>query len=94
MHASEPRYTKAETARLGQERYRKDVQPLVEAAHQGEFVAIDIESGAYELDKDDFAATEKLLARQPDAQIWLMRVGHPATRCMGGSRLAAKHSKD
>jgi len=94
MHASEPRYTKAETARLGQERYRLEVQPFVEAAHFGEFVAIDIESGAYELDKDDYIATEKLLMRQPDAQIWLMRVGRPATRRMGGSRLAAKHDAE
>lgn len=94
MNASEPRYTKAETARLGQERYRKDVQPLVEAAHFGEFVAIDIESGAYALDKDDYTATEKLLALRPDAQIWLMRVGHAATRRMGGPRLAAKHDDE
>lgn len=90
MNAPAPRYTKAETARLGQERYRLEVQPFVEAAHFGEFVAIDIESGAYELDKDDFAATEKLLARQPNAQIWLMRVGRPAARRMGGSRFGAK----
>ncbi len=94
MQASEPRYTKAETARLGQERYRLEVQPFVEAAHFGEFVAIDIESGAYALDKEDYKATDKLMMRQPDAQIWLMRVGRPATRRMGGSRLAAKHSKD
>lgn len=94
MHASEPRYSKEETARIGQERYRLEVQPFVEAAHFGEFVAIDIESGAYALDKDDYTATEKLLARQPNAQIWLMRVGRPTTRRMSGPRLAAKHDAE
>ncbi len=94
MNAPAPRYSKEETARIGQKRYRQEVQPFVEAAHQGEFVAIDIESGDYALDKDDFTATEKLLASQPDAQIWLMRVGHPAARRMGRPRFGAKHSKD
>ncbi len=90
MNAPAPRYSKEETARLGQERYRLEVQPFVEAAHQGEFVAIDIESGAYELDKDDYTATEKLLMRQPDAQIWLMRVGHATAYRIGGPRYPVK----
>ncbi len=47
-------------------------------------MAIDIESGNYEVDRDDFAATERLLARCPDAQIWLARVGQPAAYRMGG----------
>ena len=32
----------------------------------------------YEVDADDYTATERLLRRNPDAQIWLVRVGHRA----------------
>ncbi len=92
MLASAPRYSKEETARRGQERYNQEVRPLVEAAHQGEYVAIDIETGAYELSPDDYTATENLLARQPNAQIWLARVGHAATYQIGGPRSTAKRS--
>jgi hypothetical protein len=33
--------------------------------------------GDYDLDRGNFAATERLLARRPNAQIWLLRAGHP-----------------
>jgi hypothetical protein len=91
MIASLPHYSKEETARRGQEIY-DTVRPSVEATHQGEFVAIDIETGDYELNKDDYTATENLLIRQPNAQIWLARVGYAAAYRIGGPRSTAKRS--
>jgi hypothetical protein len=41
----------------------------------GKLVAIDIETGAYEIADDELAACDQLDARLPDAQIWLMRAG-------------------
>jgi hypothetical protein len=35
------------------------------------------------MDHNDFAATEILLGRHPDAQIWLMRVGQPTAYHIG-----------
>jgi len=46
-------------------------------------VAIDIETGAYELDADELAASDRLLARIPNAQIWLCRVGSRYARRFG-----------
>jgi hypothetical protein len=89
MTVLQPRHSREEFARRGNMIYERDIRARVEAAHEGEFVAINIETGAYELDKDDYNATERLLAREPDAQIWLLRVGHPATYRMGGGRSAA-----
>jgi hypothetical protein len=57
----------------------------VEPGCAGQFVAIDIETGGYELDTDDYAATERLVARYPDAQIWIMRVGQPTAYRIGRS---------
>ena len=89
MNTSQPRYSQEETARRGQELYERAIRPLVEAAHPGEYAAIDIETGIYELDKDDYSATEKLLARQPDAAIGLFAVGRATTYRIGGPRSSA-----
>ena len=78
MPALQPHYSKEEFARRGQEIYDRDVRPHVKAEDEGKFAAIDIETGAYEMDEDDYTATERLLTRNPDAQIWLLRVGHRA----------------
>ncbi len=42
MTASLPRYSREETALRGQEIYERDLRPFVEAAHQGEFAAIEL----------------------------------------------------
>ena len=83
MTALEPRYSKEEFARLGQERYDRDIRPHIKASDAGKFAAVDIETGLYEVDSDDYTATERLLVRQPQAQIWLLRVGHRAAYRIG-----------
>ena len=92
MVALLPHYSREETARRGQELYERDIRRQVEAGHQGEFAAIDVETGEYALNKDDYAATEDLLARQPQAQIWLVRVGHATAYRIGGPRSLPKRS--
>lgn len=85
-----PRYSKEEFARRGNEIYERAVQPRLSAEAAGKFVAIDIETGAYETDADEIAASHRLLARNPEAQIWFRLVGAPYTRRYGPrSRTAA-----
>lgn len=90
MPSTGPRYSKEEFARRGDEMYERNIRALVEPLHDGEFVAIDIDSGAYEVDEDDFTATERLLARRPEAQIWLVRAGHRAAYRIGRQRAVVK----
>jgi len=71
-------------SRRGGELFDREIRPTLRAEDHDNFVAIDIETGAYELDGDDFAATERLLARQPGALIWVARVGQPAAYRIGG----------
>jgi hypothetical protein len=78
-----PRYSKEEFARRGDEIYEREIRSHVEANHKGQFVAIDIETGAYEVDADELAASDRLVARIPDAQIWLHRVGSRYVRRFG-----------
>lgn len=70
-----PRYPKEEFARRGDEIYERDISPRLTQEDQGKFVLIDIESGDYEIDADEIAASDRLRARRPEAQPWLRRVG-------------------
>lgn len=83
MTATHPRYTKEEFAQRGDAIYERDVRPKVESSGEGKFVAIDIETGSYEVDADELAASDRLLSRVPDAQIWLRRIGSRYTRRFG-----------
>jgi len=83
------RYSKEEFARRGDEIYERDIRPIVEKGNEGKYVAIDIESGEYEVDADEIVASDRLLAREPDAQIWLIQIGAPTARRFGGRSLSA-----
>ena len=83
MAARQPRYSKEEHARRGNEIYQGQVRLQVEAGSRGKIVAIDIETGAFEVADDVLAASDRLLARYPDAQIWFVRIGHRAVHRFG-----------
>lgn len=85
MTASKALYSSEEFSRRGKEIYDRDVRPALSPEDEDKFVAIDIESGAYEIDGDDYAATERLLTRQPHAQIWLARAGQRTAYRIGGA---------
>jgi hypothetical protein len=55
----------------------------VESQNAGKVVAIDVDTGSYEVGENSLAAAQRLLARLPDAQIWCVRVGSPAVHRFG-----------
>lgn len=76
-------HTIDEVARLGRELFYQRVAPQLPPALDGHFVAIDVATGDFELDADDFAAVERLRKRHPSSEIWLERVGQPTAYRMG-----------
>ena len=60
MAALRPRYTMEEFARRGREIYERDILPKVPQEDYGKFAAIDIETGQYAIDEDEYEATERL----------------------------------
>jgi len=78
------RYSKEEFARRGDAIYESDVLPRVKPEDAGKFAAIDIESGNFEIAVDELSACDKLTARIPDAQIWLVKVGSRYLHRFGG----------
>ena len=70
-----PRYTSDELASLGDAIFEREIAARVSDEDPRHFVAIDVETGAYEVGCDESMTTERLLERQPGAQLWLRRVG-------------------
>ncbi|MHC5938584.1 hypothetical protein [Nostoc sp.] len=87
MPLRQPRYSKEEFARRGDEIYDSQVRPQVEANNYGKIVAIDIETGSWEMDTDEINASKRLETRYPDAQIWFVRVGDRYVRRFGAGRI-------
>lgn len=80
-----PRYSKEEFARRGDAIYEANVRPNLKKKDDGKFVAIDIETGEYEIASKELTACDRLEARLADPQIWLMRVGSKFLYTFGGS---------
>ena len=58
MRVPKPRYSKEEFARRGDEIYDREIGPHIGRDDEGKFVVIDIETGAYEIDHDELAASD------------------------------------
>ncbi len=80
-------YSLGEIAARGEAIYRDKVQAKLGSVARGNFVVIDIETGDYEVDVGDAAATRRLLDRRPSAVTYGVRVGHRAAYShVGGFR--------
>ena len=86
----QPRYSKEEFARRGNEIYTHHVRPTLDPGSTGKIVAIDIESGLFAVADDTLTASNSLLSRLPDAQIWFVRVGYPGVHRFGPRAAVAR----
>jgi hypothetical protein len=77
------RYPSEELARRGNELYETKIRPLVEAGNVGRVLCIDIETGDYALADEGLEAAQVLIDKNPDAQIWCLRIGHIAVEKFG-----------
>jgi hypothetical protein len=87
MTVGELKYSKEEFARRGNKIYETQVRPQVEEGNHGKIVAIDLDTEAFELAKDTMTASDRLLERYPDAQIWCIRIGYKGVHRFGLVRL-------
>jgi len=81
METSQPRYSREEFARRGDDIYDRVVAPRLEEDDLGKFVLMDIDSEDYEI-----AASDRLLARKPGARVWFTRAGSRHARRFGEPR--------
>ena len=75
MAVRQPRYSKEEFTRRGNALYESKIRLQVEQNHRNKIVAIDIETGEFEIGDDSLSAADRLFQRLPDAQPWCVRIG-------------------
>ena len=88
MVVRQPRYSKEEFAQRGDALYESQIRSQIdEEGDRGKIVAIDIETGAFEVADTPMVAVDRLYEREPDAQPWVIRIGHRAVFRFGSRSL-------
>ena len=72
-----------EIARRGQDIYDTSLRDKLEPEHKGQFVVLNIETGEYEMDKDQALAFERAQNRWPSSVFCFLRVGYRASHHLG-----------
>ena len=85
MNRRQPRFSGEEAFRRGREWYLTVIRPKLGPEFKGKYVAIDIETGDYEIADDPLDAAHAVIARKPDVDIWMQRVGHRGAGSPGGA---------
>lgn len=70
-------------ARRGRELYEASIRAEVEPEHEGRFLVVDVESGAYALADEELEAFSQAREKAPEGTLFLMRVGHRAAHRIG-----------
>lgn len=83
MTTEAERIPREEVARRGDEIFETRIAPSITNEEPQWYVLIDVNTGDYEIDANGIAASDRLLARRPDAQVWFRRVGSRYARRFG-----------
>src|SRR4051812_48496583 len=78
------RYEMEEFARRGDRLYNEVILTKLSAKDKGKFVAMDIHTGEFVIGRTEMATNNRLRKLLPEAQIWMVRVGYPYIRRLGG----------
>ena len=79
-------YSAEEIASRGKHIYEARLRQKLEPANVGKFLVIDIETGEYEMDDDDVAASLRAFDKNPDGARFGMRIGYRTSGTIGGKR--------
>jgi hypothetical protein len=81
-----PTLDREQIAQRGKEIYQQHLRSRIETAENiGKIIAIDLDTGEYEIDKDLLAACHRLQEKQPNAVTWAERIGYDAVYAIGGT---------
>jgi hypothetical protein len=82
-------YTADEIVERGKAIYENDLKNRLESQNFGKFLVIDIESGEYEIDEDDIAASRRAMKKNPAGIRFGMRIGYATSGTIGNSMMSA-----
>ncbi len=86
---SHPRYTSSEIVQRGQALYDQQIRDKVDPSAKGKFLVLNIETGEYDIDADELAALRRAKAKNPDAPLYILRVGYATAYRLGGKSVVA-----
>jgi hypothetical protein len=84
-----PKYSKEEICSRGRALYESTLRSTIEDGNLDKFLIIDIETGDYELDTDDLAASDRAHLKHPEGAFFGMRIGRRTSGTIGSS--ASRH---
>jgi hypothetical protein len=80
-----PRYSADEIAARGRDIYDRRLRERLEPGNNGKFLVIDVETGEYEMDEDDLAASLNAARKRPGGARYGMRIGYPTSGTIGNA---------
>jgi hypothetical protein len=80
-----PKFRKEDISTRGRAIYEEKLRSMIEADNLDKFVIIDIETGDYEIDADDFAASDRAHRKHPNGAFYGMRIGRRSSGTIGAS---------
>ena len=82
---SHPRFSAEEVKQRAEEIYAQSLRQRLETDENiGKVLVIDVETGDYEVDTDEIAATHRALEKHPGAALWGLRIGYDVMHALGG----------
>jgi hypothetical protein len=80
----QPPYDNEALGRRGEEIYEQQIRSKVEDKYEGKILAIDLETGDYEIDDEVLPAIDRIHAKNPGVPVYTMRIGYDAVEGFGG----------
>ena len=80
---SHRQYNSEEIVERGEALYTQRIRAQVEPDNVGKFLALDIGTGAYEMDEDELAAVQRVKANNPNAVLYILRIGYATAYRLG-----------
>ena len=90
--ATQTELTAEQIVQRGKAIYQERLRKQVEVGNVGHYLAVDINSGEYEIGAKHMETVKRMLARQPDAVIYTMLIGYPAIGAIGTGLLPNKEN--
>ena len=84
--------TKEEIGKRATEIYKRSIRSQVEPEFNGKIIAIDVDTGEYEIDEDILSSTKRLKERCPNGTFFALRVGFDVVYALSGAKLRPTRS--
>ena len=68
----------SDVGRLGRDLYARVVRPQLQPDDDNKYVAINVDTGEFEVDASDIEAVLRLHSRRAGSRVWLERAGWPS----------------